>query len=175
MKTTSRIIPILCIAAAVALTGCEKGSSMSGGGNITAGENSWKIGEALGYYPDFSDIYEGPIADPVYYLDFYSEGVMETGKGCLIDLEIDLSETDTDEYPEGRIPDGRFEIGRGLSVTFAMGESFDDPGTEYYPSEGTLTVSGGANDRYTVEFRGTTSDGIIVSVEYSGKLKMLPL
>lgn len=109
-----------------ALTGCDKDSASSSG-QIRIGQDYWNT--------------EGAYAMPGISscsIVVYSEGAMDTGKGSLARFNLQTDET-FQEY--GYFPIGTFSIGEQFDALFATGENFDDPGTEYYPSEGSLTIS----------------------------------
>ena len=97
----------------------------------------------------------------------YSEGAPETGNGSLARFDLSTDEI-FQEY--GYFPVGTFSIGEQFDALFSTGESFDDPGTNYYPSEGTLTISGSRRGSCSIEFSGVTSSGIELTAEYKGKI-----
>ena len=91
----------------------------------------------------------------------------ETGNGSLARFDLSTDEI-FQEY--GYFPVGTFSIGEQFDALFSTGESFDDPGTNYYPSEGTLTISGSRRGSCSIEFSGVTSSGIELTAEYKGKI-----
>lgn len=108
----------------------------------------------------------------ICYIDLWSEGVKNTGSGCIVEFEFQ-SYSPTEEQGQN-IPEGSFTIGDEVYAVFTTGESFDDTGTHYYPSEGILTISGSRSGSYNIEFYGVTSSGIKLIASYKGKMDILP-
>lgn len=152
---------LLILAVCTALTSCEKTPSAKTGGSITIGDRSWNIGDAIA----------SPGSD-ICYIDLWSEGVKNTGSGCIVEFEFQ-SYSPTEEQGQN-IPEGSFTIGDEVYAVFTTGESFDDTGTHYYPSEGILTISGSRSGSYNIEFSGVTSSGIKLIASYKGKMDILP-
>ena len=145
----------LLILISVTVTGCDK-DSVSSSGQIRIGQDYWNTGGAY-IMPSISSC----------SIVVYSEGAPETGNGSLARFDLSTDEI-FQEY--GYFPVGIFSIGEQFDAVFSTGESFDDPGANFYPSEGTLTISGSRRGSCSIEFSGVTSSGIELTAEYKGKI-----